>query len=199
MFKNELSLRKKESHPSSKRLSDLINSMRKSFDKRGLGFVDKATTQSSDKKNFVKPCEGVLPKKTPSKMKLHCSHCTKIGHTFDRCYVMMFESFQRKLTNLMNESFTLRNRLLQGGKRMFKRDSNVPHHSDFQGNTSNGMTKVINVKQIWVKKNELNCLVVHTALRASESHSWYFDSGCSRHMTGNRSFSLISLNLMEEM
>ena len=50
------------------------------------------------------------------------------------------------------------------------------------------MTKVTNVKQIWVKKSELNCLVVHTALRASELHSWYFDSGCSRHMTGNRSF-----------
>ncbi|RVX07779.1 Retrovirus-related Pol polyprotein from transposon RE1 [Vitis vinifera] len=88
----------------------------------------------------------------------------------------------------MNESFTLRNRLLQGGKRVFKRDSNVPHYSGFQGSTSNGRTKVTNVKQIWVKKNELNCLVVHTALRASESHSWYFDSGCSRHMTGNRSF-----------
>ena len=47
----------------------------------------------------------------------------------DRCYVRMFENFQRKFTNLMNESFTLRNRLLQDGKRMFKRDSNVPHHS----------------------------------------------------------------------
>ena len=83
MFKNELSLRKEESHPSSKRLSDLINSMRKSFDKRGLGFVDKATTQSSDKKNFVKPCEGVLTNKTLSKLKFHF---TKMGHTIDRCY-----------------------------------------------------------------------------------------------------------------
>ena len=32
----------------------------------------------------------------------------------------------------MDESFTLRNKLLQRGKRMFKRDSNVPHHSGFQ-------------------------------------------------------------------
>ena len=171
MFKNELSLRKEESHPSSKRLSDLINSMRKLFDKRGLGFVDKATTQSSDKKNFVKPCEGVLPKKTLSKLKLHCTHYTKIGHTIDRCYAMMFKSFQQKLTNLINESFTLRNQLLQGGKRVFKRDSNVPYHSGFQGSTSNGMTKIISVKQIYMKKNELNCLVVHTTLRASESQS----------------------------
>ena len=111
-----------------------------------------------------------------------------MGHTVDRCYARMFESFQRKLTNLMNESFTLRNRLLQEGKRVFKRNSNVLHHSGFQGSTSNGMTKVTNVKRIWVKKNELNCLVVHTTLTASESHSWYFGSGCSRHMIGNRSF-----------
>ena len=152
VFKNELSLRKEESHPSSKRLSDLINLGRKSFDKRGLGFVDEATTPSSGKTIFVKSCEEVVPKKIPPKLKLHCTHCTKMGHTIDRCYTKMFESFQRKLTNLMNESFTLRNRLLQGGKRVFKRDSNVPHYSGFQGSASNGMTKVTNVKQIWVKK-----------------------------------------------
>ena len=153
MFENELSIRKEELHHNSKKLSNLINSGRNSFDKRGLGFVDETTTPSSGKTIFVKPCEGVLPKKTPSKMKLHFSHCTKIGHTIDRCYAMMFESFQRKLTNLMNDLFTLRNRLLQGGKKVFKRDSNVPLHSGFQGSTSNGMTKVTSVKQIWVKNN----------------------------------------------
>ncbi|RVW18919.1 Retrovirus-related Pol polyprotein from transposon TNT 1-94 [Vitis vinifera] len=52
VFKNELSLRKEESHPSSKRLSDLINLGRKSFDKRGLGFVDEATTPSSGNRSF---------------------------------------------------------------------------------------------------------------------------------------------------
>ncbi|KAL6314369.1 hypothetical protein AAG906_021204 [Vitis piasezkii] len=65
--KNELSLSKEESHPNSKGLSDLINSQMKSFDKRGLGFVDETTTPSSGKTIFVKPCEGVVPKKTLSK------------------------------------------------------------------------------------------------------------------------------------
>ena len=39
-----------------------------------------------------------------------------------------------------------------------------------------------------MKKNNQKCLVVHNALRASELHSWYIDSGCSRHMIGNKSF-----------
>ena len=156
VFKNELSLRKEESHPSSKRLSNLINSGRKSFDKRGLAFVEEITTPSNGKTIFVKPCEGMVPKKILPKPKLYC---TKMGYTVDKCYARMFESFQRKLTNLMNESFTLRNRLLQGGKRVFKRDSNVPHHSGFQGSTSNGMTKVTNIKQIWVKRMSLITLL----------------------------------------
>ena len=131
----------------------------------------KLSLQVVVKQFFAKPCEGVLLKKTLSKLKLHCTHYTKIGHTVDICYARMFKSFQKKLTNLINESFTLRNQLLQGGKRVFKRDSNVPYHSGFQGSTSNGMTKIISVKQIYMKKNELNCLVVHTTLRASESQS----------------------------
>ena len=59
MFKNELSLRKEESHPSSKRLSNLINPRRKPFDRRGLGFVNETTAPSSVKQylsSLVKEC-----------------------------------------------------------------------------------------------------------------------------------------------
>ena len=103
MFKDELSLRKEELHPNSKRLNELINSGRKSFDKRGLGFLGGNATPSSSKTVFVKPYEKKNPKKILSHIKFHCTHCGKVGHTFDRCYATLFDNFQRKLTNLMNE------------------------------------------------------------------------------------------------
>ena len=103
MFKDELSLRKEESYPSFKRVNELINSRRKSFDKRGLRFVDGNATLSNAKIVFAKPCEEKFPKKIHSHIKFHCTHCGKVGHTFDRCYATLFDNFQRKLTNLANE------------------------------------------------------------------------------------------------
>ena len=43
-------------------------------------------------------------------------------------------------------------------------------------------------RQEWVKKFENKCNVAFTSLKASAEQSWYFDSGCSKHMTGERSF-----------
>ena len=42
-------------------------------------------------------------------------------------------------------------------------------------------------KSVWVRKSELNCHVVHTAYKAHNTHMWYLDSGCSRHMSGDKS------------
>ncbi|XP_072993626.1 uncharacterized protein [Typha latifolia] len=42
-------------------------------------------------------------------------------------------------------------------------------------------------KAIWVKKSDLKCYVVHTALKALNSDLCYLDSGCSRHMSGDKS------------
>ena len=87
----------------------------------------------------------------------------------------------------MNECHALKNRLLNENKRVSKKSSKISHNGELKGSTLNEKTKISNVKQIWVKKNELKCFVVHTALRSIESHSWYLDSGCSYHITGNKS------------
>ena len=43
------------------------------------------------------------------------------------------------------------------------------------------------IKKIWVRKSDLTCLASFICLRACATNSWYFDSDCSRHMTGDKS------------
>jgi hypothetical protein len=41
-------------------------------------------------------------------------------------------------------------------------------------------------KQVWVKKEDNLCLVSHTALKILDTCLSYLDSGCSKHMTGDK-------------
>ncbi|KAK2404703.1 gag-protease polyprotein [Trifolium repens] len=43
-------------------------------------------------------------------------------------------------------------------------------------------------KKEWRPKEENVGLIAHTSLRASSREDWYFDSGCSRHMTGEEKY-----------
>ncbi|XP_057444286.1 uncharacterized protein LOC130736472 [Lotus japonicus] len=43
-------------------------------------------------------------------------------------------------------------------------------------------------KSMWKPKVNATALIAHTSLRASSKEDWYFDSGCSRHMTGVKSY-----------
>ena len=38
-----------------------------------------------------------------------------------------------------------------------------------------------------MRKNKFKCHVVFTTLRIRAPSEWYFDSGCSKHMTGDKS------------
>jgi hypothetical protein len=40
-------------------------------------------------------------------------------------------------------------------------------------------------KQVWIKKENM-CLVAHTALKILDTCLWYLDSGCFKHMTGDK-------------
>ncbi|XP_073138773.1 uncharacterized protein [Henckelia pumila] len=43
-------------------------------------------------------------------------------------------------------------------------------------------------KNIWVPKTKSNCNVVYTSMKTNVAGSWYFVSGCSRHMTGSKEY-----------
>ena len=49
-------------------------------------------------------------------------------------------------------------------------------------------TRKKSVSPTWIRKDEYFCNVAQIALKANSSNFWYLDSGCSRHMTGNKSF-----------
>jgi hypothetical protein len=40
----------------------------------------------------------------------------------------------------------------------------------------------------WKPKDKVAAHIVHTVLRTSSKEDWYFDSGCSKHMTGEERF-----------
>jgi len=46
--------------------------------------------------------------------------------------------------------------------------------------------KNTNNKKLWVKKEDNLCLVAHTELKILDIYLWYLDSGCSKHMTGDK-------------
>ena len=50
---------------------------------------------------------------------------------------------------------------------------------------------------IWIKKLDLICYVAYTFLKVMFTYSWYFDSGCSRHMTDERNFLKVYQNVVE--
>ncbi|XP_057444324.1 uncharacterized protein LOC130736517 [Lotus japonicus] len=43
-------------------------------------------------------------------------------------------------------------------------------------------------QKAWIPKGEVSCLIAHTSFRVSSSEDWYFDSGFSKHMTGNKEY-----------
>ncbi|XP_075473849.1 uncharacterized protein LOC142504889 [Primulina tabacum] len=44
------------------------------------------------------------------------------------------------------------------------------------------------VKRVWVTKANIQCSVIYTSLKTNIAGIWYFDSGCSRHMTGSKDY-----------
>ena len=85
VVKEKMSLGKEESHPSSKRLNDLINSLdlinsgRKSLDKRSLDFIDETTTPSSSKQSLL----SLVKKRSLRKLILKRNFSTLIALKWD--------------------------------------------------------------------------------------------------------------------
>ncbi|RVW36117.1 hypothetical protein CK203_079708 [Vitis vinifera] len=120
MFKDELSLRKEESHPSFKRLNELINLGRKYFDKRGLGFVDGNATPSNDGNVArVKGKGTICVLDIPNLEEVFDLNyaCVMIGlRTCDNCYVISQKGHSSSSLVCGSSKITCVNHLLQNEK-----------------------------------------------------------------------------------
>lgn len=55
-----------------------------------------------------------------------------------------------------------------------------------QQSANRQISKLSKVKRVWVIKDDPKCLVIHIALRVGSSSRWHLDSGCSRHIFGEK-------------
>ncbi|WJX62247.1 hypothetical protein P8452_47261 [Trifolium repens] len=87
-----------------------------------------------------------------------CHHCGKRGHIRPFCYKLYGYPNQEPKPNVVQEENVIK-------KEWRPKEENAELH-----------------------KEENVGLIAHTSLRASSREDWYFDSGCSRHMTGEEKY-----------
>ncbi|XP_048443096.1 uncharacterized protein LOC125478705 [Pyrus x bretschneideri] len=119
-----------------------------------------------------------------------CHFYGKIGHIRPRCNKLRNENRTKHTTSWISKKSNLKVRFVAQPKGM-NRSSKIMPNSIFP-----------NLKQVWKRKEtqiclldkmspssaeeNLTCLVAFTALSTCQSDTWYLDSGCSRHMTGDK-------------
>ncbi|XP_073046261.1 uncharacterized protein [Primulina eburnea] len=128
-----------------------------------LKSVDSSTSfpkaHSSARASRIKKCASSA-RLNKSKRNFICHYCHKPGHIRPFCY-------------------KLRNDYLYW-------HSNEVLHKVFPNTKYNTGIKKPPARKIWVPKTVTLCNVIYTSLKTNISGAWYFDSGCSRHMTGSK-------------
>ncbi|GAU26327.1 hypothetical protein TSUD_56250 [Trifolium subterraneum] len=64
------------------------------------------------------------------------------------------------------------------------------HGYRYKGRQVSPPPKKAEKKKFWKTKSnvEIKALIAHTSFKVSSKEDWYFDSGCSRHMTGEKKY-----------
>ncbi|XP_057802878.1 uncharacterized protein LOC131018175 [Salvia miltiorrhiza] len=136
-------------------------------DTTGLGYTAAPAVESTPGKTKVKSTHGKefvvertsVGQTRPQRKRYVCHYCFQIGHIQPFC----FRKFNDEKKIFVNSKKT---------RAKGKKNPPQAHRKVWK----------------WVRKDELKCNVVFTALKTNISSSWYFDSGCSRHMTGDNSY-----------
>ncbi|GAU35618.1 hypothetical protein TSUD_30350 [Trifolium subterraneum] len=64
------------------------------------------------------------------------------------------------------------------------------HGYPYKGRQVSSTPKKADNKKFWKTKSnvEVKALIAHTSFKVSSKEDWYFDSGCSRHLTGEKKY-----------
>jgi hypothetical protein len=140
----------------------------------------KAETKVPTKKQYQ-------PKFVPT-----CHHCGVAGHTRPYCFQLRAQkpwsknfALQRNEPGIENQLKVLTDQVKLISEKLAEL-SNCSTLRATAAVTEHHVKSIAKDKQVWVKKEDHLCLVVHTALKVLDTCLWYLDSGCSKHMTGDK-------------
>jgi hypothetical protein len=122
-----------------------------------------------------------------------CYHCGVMGHTCPNCFQIRAKQPWSQQNIPRKDEPRIRNQLkvLIAQVKLISEKlatlSNFADIKDMSNLTDNHVKITPQKEQVWVKKKDHQCLVVHTALSVLNLCLWYLDSGCSKHMTSDKS------------
>ncbi|KAA0055020.1 gag-pol polyprotein [Cucumis melo var. makuwa] len=149
----------------SKKLDDLIGQGKRYNDKRGLGFIGRKSTRNRTTV-FVRECDTQNSQTENAKGK----YIVDVVNRRKTCYLYG----KKKGSTQGSTHSTL---LLSTAKSHVSSTCSQSKHISERRRTE------------WhPKMNSKNCKVALTSVNNLNSSDWYFDSGCSRHMTRNAAF-----------
>ncbi|XP_041003861.1 uncharacterized protein LOC121249203 [Juglans microcarpa x Juglans regia] len=111
-----------------------------------------------------------------------CHNCGKFGHIRPNCYELRRNPMRDGNSKSRREHLNLWSQV-----RALTRQNEMLNVKIDQLSTSK---KDISpkVRKMWVRTGKIHtCHVAHIALKTRDTYMWYLDSGCSRHMSGDKS------------
>ncbi|CAL8138375.1 unnamed protein product [Prunus armeniaca] len=171
------------------KIDKMLNMGKLHGDKGGLGFNHFGSSLSNSTTKFVKSENPVTipldvqqvvkkPKFVPT-----CHRCGLTGHIRPVCHMYSKDKTRKLSPKSKRNSRSLQDQV----------DHLLNEVTKIAKLVSLKMSSPIVPKSTWIARGHTKSLVVLNAFAASNINSWYFDSGCSKHMSGDKNvFSSLS-------
>ncbi len=96
-----------------------------------------------------------------------CYYCGLIGHMKVDC--------RKRINDLKAKSYQQNRKMLSKKNPRKRTFFQKVEQENLEKKKRLTQSKMLQTKQVWVKKGELKCLVVHTALKVANTSHWYLD------------------------